>query len=302
MGLAILALAPPVLAALHHARRLASPLETLASQARRLGEGDFTVAAQRCGLTEIDTPAEALADTARRLGAMLARERKFTREASHQLRTPLTGLRLLLETGLDTDDRGLRRAAGQAVEAVDRLEDRIDDLLKIRVEPTGAGPVDTAALLDDVEGTYRGVLAAMGRPLNTRRSDDLPAVDAPTAAVRQAVGVLVDNAVRHGRGRVTVGIRNASGALAIDVHDEGDGIPDVPAEDVTTWALGRPLANGGHGLGLRLASEQIAAHGGRLLHRPARMSAGAMSSPRNQCGSLFTVLLPGREQDCARRE
>jgi signal transduction histidine kinase len=291
-GLAIVALAPPALAARRQARRLASPLEALAGQARRLGDGDFTIAAPPSGITEIDTPANALADTARRLGTLVSRERQFTREASHQLRTPLTGLRLLLETGIDADDVSLRRAAGQAVAAVDRIEDRIDDLLKVRGEPTCADPLDTAALLDDVEDTYRGVLAAMGRQLRIVRNGGLPVVDASTAAVRQTVGVLVDNAVRHGRGEVTVALRNANGALAIDVLDEGGGVRDAPSEDVTTWTPGPAAGHGGHGLGLRLAGEQVAGQRGRLLHRQVR----SLNACTDRCGALFTVLLPGRDK------
>lgn len=294
--LALLALIPTALAARRQARRLAAPLERLADDARRLGDGDFGITTSSSGISEIDTAGHALTETGRRLGALVARERTFTRDASHQLRTPLTGLRLLLETGLDADETTLREAVHQSVGIVDRVEGSVTDLLLLRINETVHQPVQVGELLEDVRHGYHGILTASGRPLRIERGDDLPVVHASTPALRQVLRVLVENALHHGRGEVRVVARNASGALALTVHDEGKGVAGAPADDVSSWQLDDACAPG-HGLGLRLARDLVSAQGGRLLYRSGRDNQG--TAP----GTAFTVLLSAEsERELGARE
>ncbi|WP_328617992.1 HAMP domain-containing histidine kinase [Amycolatopsis sp. NBC_00355] len=269
-ALAVVAIGASWLTARRSTSRLVRPLEELAAVAERLGDGDFTARGPRAGIAEIDQVGEALDATATRIGETLERERAFSAEASHQLRTPLTGLRLQLEAALETPESDPYAAIRAGIASADRLERTIEDLLALgreRRAPRAELALDV--LLDEVRQAGEALLAPHGRKLRIVREDPPPA-RAAAAAVRQVLGVLLDNAVTHGRGTVTVVARDAGDALAIDVADEG---PDLGETD--------PFASApsGHGIGLRLARSLAEAEGGRLrLHLP--------SPP------TFTLLLP----------
>ncbi|GAA1716865.1 HAMP domain-containing sensor histidine kinase [Fodinicola feengrottensis] len=272
VGLALLALAAVTIVARRQAGRIAAPLDRLARSAHALGEGDFSVRSAHSGMAEIDMVATALNSTAGRLGDLLRRERSFSANASHQLRTPLTGLRLLLESALD-DPHPV--AVGRALDTIDRLERTIDELLDLARHGDAQGALlDIDALLEDLRDARVGALTVTGRALLVGRDQDLPPVLGSIGAVRQAVAVLVDNATVHGTGTIVVRARDAGSAVAIDVRDDGPG----PA--VETALFGGP---GGERLGLRLARDLVEADGGRLtLSRPGP-------------GPVFTILLPAAD-------
>lgn len=271
-GLAALAVAATWLVARWQARRLVRPLEALSHTAVLLGGGDFSVRTATSGIPEIDSAGSSLNTTAERLGSLIQRERAFSADASHQLRTPLTGLRLGLETALDAPDADLRAAIGTAIESADRLELTIEDLLSLAREPRPRGArLDMAALVEEAHKTWGPVLATRGRQLRVDRMPEAPVSTAAPAAVRQALWVLLDNAVQHGAGTVTVTVRDAGGALAVDVADEGHG----PLA---------PTCSEGQGIGLGLARSLAEAEGGRLwLTRPAP--------------PVFTLLLPAGAEE-----
>ncbi|WP_018681585.1 sensor histidine kinase [Actinokineospora enzanensis] len=260
--LAALALTLSWLAARRMAARLAHPLETLTTAARSLGNGDFTVRTARTGIPEIDSVGASLDSTAHRLGETLDRERAFSANASHQLRTPLTGLRLQLESALQdphTDPYDTIRAC---LETTDRLERTVDDLLTLaRATPTAA-ETDLPTLLAETRTAWE---AHHDRPLHIT-AHGAPDPHASSAAVRQILQVLLDNAQTHGTGAVTITARDAGETLAIDVADEG-AFPDLD-----------PFAPG-DGIGLPLARRLAEAEGGRLVL--------ASTTP-----TRFTLLLP----------
>ena len=112
------------------ARRLSQPLERVARTSAQLGDGDFSVRAPRSGVPEIDAIGQALDDSAERIADLVAREREFSANVSHQLRTPLTALRLRLEESARADDEHvLRDDLDAALVEADRLESMIADLL-----------------------------------------------------------------------------------------------------------------------------------------------------------------------------
>jgi signal transduction histidine kinase len=260
--LAAMAIAAAWLVGRRQARRLARPLEDLAVAARRLGDGDFSVRTRQGGIPEIDSVGVALNSTAGRLDDLLARERAFSADASHQLRTPLAGLRLRLEAALESPHQDLKPAVAASLVDADRLESTIDELLALARDrrSDGASPVDLRELLDELSPEWRGRLALQDRGLDLNHEPGTPDPRASAAAVRQILAVLVDNATTHGAGTVTVTVREATDAVAIDVSDAGPGVPESEIDLFARQADERS----GHGIGLALARRLAEAEDGRL--------------------------------------
>jgi len=260
-GIAALVVAISAALATWEARRLTRPVERLARDAVRLGDGDFTVHAESSGVPELDAVSAALGSTADRLDQMLTRERTFSEDASHQLRTPLTGLRVTLEAakldpGADRDV-ALDTALGQ----VDRLEQTIDDLLALaRERPTGHPALDLGPVLSALDDDWHGRLAVEGRPLRVITDRDLPQPEVSDRMLRQVLDVLVDNAWHHGAGEITVRARRSASGVVIDVTDEGDGVRG----DLSSIFERRAPGATHHGIGLALARSLAEADGLRL--------------------------------------
>jgi signal transduction histidine kinase len=251
------------LAAVLVARRLGRPLERLGASARRLGEGDFSARSSPSGIPEIDAVGGALDATAARLDALVTRERAFTRDASHQLRTPLQALRIELEA---MELRGAAPAElPAALSQVDRLQATIDTLLAVARDTSRPGTqTDVGALLDAVGERWTGPLAHEGRPLRmVLDAGEHPVAAASPGVVGEILEVLLDNAHRHGSGAVTVGARLVDGWVAIEVADEGPGLGDDPERAFVR----RSAQADGHGIGLSLARSLAHAEGGRLTAR-----------------------------------
>ncbi|MEJ3652920.1 HAMP domain-containing sensor histidine kinase [Actinomycetes bacterium KLBMP 9759] len=260
IGLAAVALLATWLLARYQARRLSVHVEDLSKAALRLGDGDFTVEERVVGIPEIDQVRASLNATASRLDALLARERAFSAEASHQLRTPLTGLQLRLEAALRAPGHDHTHAIRASLAEVDRLERTIADLLALARGNRQKGVLDLAGLLTEVHQVWGPRLGSQRRALRFAVEDNLPVVEASTAAIRQVLTVLLGNATEHGEGTVTVAVRDIEEAVAIDVADQGS---VAQTEGADLFERREPDADG-HGIGLALARRLVEAEGGRL--------------------------------------
>ncbi len=256
------------------ARRLTRPIDALVGSAERLGAGDFGVRAPRSGVAELDELGGAMDATAERLGGLLARERAFSADASHQLRTPIAALRVAVESTLMTPEADARATLRELLNPIDRLEATVDDLLELaRDTHTDRSALDLTALLAEVRDLWHGPLAGAGRPLRIEVESHLDSPLVSGSAVHQILEVLLANALRHGTGIVTVRARRAPGAMVIDVVDEGGGVADTHQPFVRR-------SGEGHGIGLSLARTLAEAEGGRLV------------LDRAGPGPVFSLILP----------
>jgi len=220
----------------------------------------------------------------------LRRQREFAADASHELRTPLTVIRVSVDD-LERHPQDPVAEVGTALtdirEEVDHMTAMVEDLLLLARSDSGAMelervPVDLGDVASSGASALTRVAADRGVGLVV---DPVPAeVVGDPARLRQLVGILVDNALRHAPGGSQVGVRvraEAGNAILV-VEDEGPGIrpEDLPRVfDRFYRAAGAP--GGGTGLGLAIAAWIVERHGGRI--------AAANHEPH---GARFTVQLP----------
>jgi signal transduction histidine kinase len=264
------------------ARRLAGPLLDVADRAARLGAGDFRRAPHRHGIPELDRVSDVLDTSAGALADLVQRERALVGDVSHQLRSRITALTLRLDELSTHPDPSARREALAALEQTEKLSEVLDELLEAAraARAAGAEPMDLRSGLTEVADEWRPALEAAGRRLKLRVPEGLLARVTP-ARIREAVGALVDNALRHGGGTVTISAREGANALVVEVSDTGSGIP----EELVPHVFDRGVSvQSSTGLGLALARALVEADGGRLELSRARPPT-------------FTIFLPAARAD-----
>ncbi|WP_427896165.1 histidine kinase dimerization/phospho-acceptor domain-containing protein [Kribbella sp. GL6] len=256
LGGAVVALLIGIAVATWQARRLSAPLESLARTADAVTAGDLSARANPTGIAEVDALANAQNAMVDRLSRILDHARRFATDAAHQLRTPLAGLRLTLETA-DTDPAAdPRLAVADALRQTDSLQNTVQDVLELSRLPAD-GPrgalVPIAALFAETEHRWHGLLADTGRRLVLTVEPPVGERLVPLATCRQILDVLIDNAHTHGQGTVRVTALDVLDTTAVDVEDEGSLTTPAPA-----------LFHRGTHIGLSLARTLTESAGGRL--------------------------------------
>lgn len=230
------------------ARQLARPLERLAASARRFGDGDFSMRnVPTTGIGEIDDITGALAVSGSRVDTMLATERHFTADTTHQLRTGLTGLAMRLELLARNDDPAVVAEAHAGLAQTEQMNSTIDELLSLARHGAARERTefDLVALVDDHVADWAGRFTAARRSIAVVTTSQALVVGTKGLA-GQVIDILIDNALRHGRGTVTLMIEGP----AVMVIDQGPGLSSEQVEAVFTQPSDPSAA---HGRGLPLA-------------------------------------------------
>ena len=206
----------------------------------------------------------------RPVSAALARERRFVSDASHELRTPLTSLRTELELALrrDRSREELEAALRSAAEETDRLSQLAEDLLVLARAHDGHLPVrrerlSASEVLLGVQERYARRAQQAGRSLEVRAAPEA-VLTADRLRVEQALGNLVENALRHGEGRILLEAVPVDGRIELHVKDEGSGFPSGFVADAFEPFTRGDESRSSHGAGLGLAIVDVIAraHGG----------------------------------------
>lgn len=265
------------------AGQVARPLRRLNVAVRRIAGGDLAARAPVEGSTEQRSLARSFNEMTDRLAGALSAQRRFVADASHQLRTPLTGLRLRIE---EAQAVGTNPAAAheldEGLREVDRLAEMVDELLVLSRAPDQPTPdaeiVDLADVADRAVERWRG--AAEERSLTLVRGPDRrPGVArCQPADVDRALDALMENAVQYSEpgGEVTVAVTGGE----VEVLDRGPGLePGEESALFERFHRGRAGRSGapGTGLGLAIARELSRRWGGDATLVP-RAGGGARAA------------------------
>jgi two-component system OmpR family sensor kinase len=243
-------------------------LRPIEAMRRRAGEISSSSIGERLPVPEARDEVARLGETLNQMLARIedgvARERRFISDASHELRTPLTLLRTELELALrkSRSPEDLEQAVRSAAAESERLGRLANDLLLLAGSEQGRlplklEPIDVRDLLETVAGRFR---THSGRSLEVAADNSVVVGD--RLRLEQALGNLVDNALRHGEGTVTLKAETRDGATELHVLDEGRGFePGFLEHAFERFSRGARTGDGS-GLGLAIVETVARAHGG----------------------------------------
>lgn len=276
------------------ATRLTKPLRALtaATQRMKTGEASEPVTARSAGSAgEIRRLADAFNDMAAHRKALENQRQAMVSDVAHELRTPLSNIRGWLEAAedgvVDTDPELVTSLLEEAL----LLQHIVNDLQDLAAADAGTlrlhrEPVHASDVVDQVAAAHQAGAEAAGVRLSATTLGD-PCFTADPLRLRQAIGNLVSNAIRHtpSGGSVTINCRATLDAVEVEVADTGTGIApaDLPHVFDRFWRAdkSRTRTTGGSGLGLAIVRQLVEGHGGTVTVR---------STPGE--GAVFMVRVP----------
>jgi two-component system OmpR family sensor kinase len=264
------------------------PVESMRVRAARIrGVPD-----QRLPVPPADDEIRRLGDTLNemldRIASTMRRERRFVADASHELRTPLAMLRAELELAgrRERTYEELAEAVHSATEETERLSQLAEDLLVLAHADEGRLPVQreplsVADLLEHTVRRFRSRADSLGRAIVVEPSGET--IEGDRLRLEQALGNLVDNALRHGAGTVWLRASTAPGQIRLHITDHGPGFPAefLPHAFERFARADEARTRGGSGLGLSIVAVIAEAHGG-----------AADAANRDEGGAEVWILLP----------
>ena len=256
-------------------RRSGIVLDRLVDQAARVEAGDYS--ARVDAAEPVPGPVRGLArgfnTMAARLEADETQRRRLLADVTHELRTPLAVIQGSVEAIVDGVHPADAVHLGAILDEARILDRLIEDLRTLALSEAGAlslhrEPTDLAILISDVATSFAAAALEGGVTITTSIGDDLPLLDVDPVRVREVLGNLVANALRHTPrgGRIELGARVARPprrSVEVEVRDTGSGIdPELLPHVFERFARG--AGSTGSGLGLAIARSLVELHGGTI--------------------------------------
>lgn len=277
-GLAVLVLLAAAIIGAFAARRLTAPLRQLNEMASKMSDGDLTARSPVTGPQETQTLARTLNQAGERLDTLIASQRIFVADASHQLRTPLTALRLSLDNIADgVDDEFVREDVEQATAEVVRMSRLVNGLLvlaRAEAKVTAAEPLSLRDVIQERLDVWRPAADERGVTITLRGSaDGRPLVLASPGNLDQVLDNVLSNAleVSPDGATITVRVESRGEEVVLSVLDEGPGMSDAEKSRAFDrfWRGQGLTGKSGSGLGLAVVKQLVTDDGGTVTLKDA---------------------------------
>ena len=240
-------------------RTITRPLGDLAKAADAVGRGTTIAPLQERGARELKRATRAFNAMQERLNRYLDSRTRVLAAMSHDLRTPITRLRLRVES---IEDEALRTRCVEDLDEMTRMVRGALSIFRGLNDEEATVPVDVGALLQELQRRYGEVNADVA--IEGQAAAPIPG---KPLALKRCLGNLVDNALQYGE-HATIAVSDSNDELTIRVLDDGPGIPEEELDRVFEpfyrLESSRNRATGGTGLGLSIARDVAQAHGGSL--------------------------------------
>ena len=286
-----------MIAASFLANSVTRPITDLTKVIRRMGRGEFNLRVKVSGKSEVDELGRTFNDMSERLENIEHFRSEFVSNASHEIKTPLATMKILIESLLyqeKLDESITREFLGDVNKEIDRLSLVISDLLRmVQYDQTEENLQPEYVSVDELckEATHRLMPIAVQKGIKIENKLEPVCAWADPVKLEQAVFNIIDNAIKYtdGEGTVKVDLSQENGYARIAISDQGIGIPekDLPYIFNRFYRVdkARSRATGGTGLGLSIVEKIVNLHGGKI---HAESTEGK--------GTTFVVLIPLKPQ------